>query len=551
MDPTRAVPPVPRRTLVASLTLIVAAGAALRFWGLGFGLPYTNARPDESFVIDVALKFLRGDFRPAFYDYPWLYMWAVTGLYLLYFLWGMGTGAFHTLGDLLRSWPTHWAPFFLMDRALTAALGTATILVVFRLARQMWDDATALVAALFMSLAFLHVRDSHYGTTDVPMTFLIVLSLSFFVRAHQQGRRRDFALSGFVGGLAAATKYNALLLAAPVILGSLVAWRNSTQRDPQVGPVESLALYGLPFLAGLAIGIPFVLFDLPRFREAMMLLLQSMQQAGSASAAPNGYVHHLEYSLRYGLGLPLLIAGIAGSVMLAFREPRNAVFLLSFPVLYFAVAGSVRILFFRYAIPLVPFLCLAAAWVLMAVLGPACRRFAGRWQTVTPALPALCAAVLVALPSARSAVAFDRVISRTDNRVLVAEWFDRHVPPGSSVVVSGSLFGYVQFPATRRYDVWSWDRVRQVFVVRPGSRPAEGRPDWILMQESPLPSTTQPVVHQYLKHGYVLVRTFRAFARSDDAIFDQQDAFFVPFAGFGGVERPGPNFSLYKKVDAR
>ena len=41
-----------RRTKLG-LAAIVAIAAVARFWGLGFGLPYTNARPDETIVIDV------------------------------------------------------------------------------------------------------------------------------------------------------------------------------------------------------------------------------------------------------------------------------------------------------------------------------------------------------------------------------------------------------------------------------------------------------------------------------------------------------------------
>jgi hypothetical protein len=46
------------------------------------------------------------------------------------------------------------------------------------------------------------------------------------------------------------------------------------------------------------------------------------------------------------------------------------------------------------------------------------------------------------------------------------------------------------------------------------------------------------------------VQEFVALALSDEHLFDQQDAFFVPFAGFRGVKRPGPNFALYKRVGA-
>ena len=41
--------------------------------------------------------------------------------------------------------------------------------------------------------------------------------------------------------------------------------------------------------------------------------------------------------------------------------------LLTFPIVYFAVIGSVRNLFFRYAIPIVPFLCLLSAWAMTEV----------------------------------------------------------------------------------------------------------------------------------------------------------------------------------------
>src|SRR6187200_1084479 len=131
-----------RRSVWLLLTAIVALAAFVRFWGLGFGLPYTQARPDESFIIDTARSFLRGDFFPKFYDYPWLAMWVTALLYLGYFVWGAINGWFHSIADLLASWPVHWEPFFLIIRAASATLGTATVLVVFRIASRLWDSTT-------------------------------------------------------------------------------------------------------------------------------------------------------------------------------------------------------------------------------------------------------------------------------------------------------------------------------------------------------------------------------------------------------------------------
>src|SRR3954471_8584189 len=125
-----------QRVLLASIVLIAAV---VRFWGLRFGLPYTNARPDETIVIDVSLAFLRGNLRPVFYDYPWFYMWSLTGLYLLYYLWGRVIGMFSSVADLVASWRVRWAPFFLIPRTVTAVMGVATIWPVYRIGRRLWD----------------------------------------------------------------------------------------------------------------------------------------------------------------------------------------------------------------------------------------------------------------------------------------------------------------------------------------------------------------------------------------------------------------------------
>src|SRR5262245_35519748 len=114
-------------SVTIALLAIVMAGAVARFWGLAFGLPHTQARPDETFVIETARDLLSGHVTHWFYDYPWLYMWMLSVLYVGYFLWGAAQGTFHSLADMVASWPTHWEPFFLISRALSACFGTATI----------------------------------------------------------------------------------------------------------------------------------------------------------------------------------------------------------------------------------------------------------------------------------------------------------------------------------------------------------------------------------------------------------------------------------------
>jgi hypothetical protein len=391
------------------------------------------------------------------------------------------------------------------------------------------------VAALFMALAFIHVRDSHFGTTDVAMTCLLVWSVSYLIDGHLSGRRRDFVVGGILGGLAAAIKYNALLLIVPLVTSYILnIFEQPAERRRQAVRDPRLFVYGLPFLAAFAIGVPFLIFNLRGFLSEMELLRQSMEVGSRGLALSVGWVHHMRFSLRYGLGLPLLVTAIAGSAAMLWYEPRMGLLLLSFPISYFIVAGSIRNLFFRYVIPMVPFLCIAAARLVTRVVK-------------REALAGLVAA-LVVLPAAASSFRFDRLINRTDNRVVVARWFDAHVPAGNSVLLTGSRYGYVQFTRDK-YKAWVWDAARQIFITDLDRKAAAGQPDWILVQDSPLPSATQSAAEEFLKSGsYALTQNFRAYAPDDTRVYDQQDMFFAPFAGFGGVERPGPNFSLYQRI---
>jgi len=535
-----------RRTVLLSLALILFVAAVVRFWGLAFGLPHTQARPDETHIIEAARAMLSGRL-PRFYDYPWLYISTLSLLYFGYFAWGAATGAFHSLAEMVASWPGYWAPFFLISRALAATFGTATVYVVFRIGRRLWSDTAGLIAALFLALAFIHARDSHFGTTDTMLTFFVMLSIGLLIEAHRTGLQRQFVVAGIVGGLGAATKYNALLLVAPILASYLLHVALSSDRARAVRDPR-LFTYGLPFLAAFAVGVPFILIDYPNFALAMRDLQDSMTKGDPSLGLTNGWVHHLVNSMRYGLGLPLLLCGLGGAVLLGVRAPGVAVILLAFPVAYYSVAGGLRNLFFRYTIPIVPFLCLTAGYLVWQAGGLAGSLWPGarRARAMTIAMSLLTTVVIG--PSAINLWRFDRIVNRTDNRVIVSEWFEQHVPPGSSVLQSGSRYGLAQFSHHLRYKEWVWDGGAGIFRV--GGRPASGEPEWIVLQDSPLPSTTQPPVTQLLAKDYVLVTTFKALTLTDDLVYDRQDMFYMPFAGLQHVTRPGPNFALYARRDA-
>jgi hypothetical protein len=525
---------VPTSLLVGAI--VVIAGF-MRVWALDFGFPYPSARPDEQFPIQVVLEFLKGNFKPLFFDYPWAYMYALGALSFGWFLLGAVTGRFDAPADLIATWADSWQTFYLLSRGLSAAAGTLTVLVVWRLGTRLGGRTVGLLAAVFQALAFLHVRDSHYGTTDVAMTLLVALAILYLVDAHTKQDTRVLYVAALFAGLAAATKYTAVLAALPVGLCAVLTGAAGGQMRVR-RTTAALAIAGGIFVAAFAAGVPFVISDHERWWAEMTKLVAALQAGhGDTAAAQNGWLYHFAVSLRHGLGVPLLLLGLAGSVLVLARHRMLGGLFLLYPAVHFLVAGLLGALFVRYMVPVVPFLCVTAAVAATTLTAPL-----ARWRLQGTAALALGLAAVA--PSAWNAWQFNRILEADDTRALAGTWIDEHVPAGSSLLQTGTLFGH---PAVNRsrYTLWG----REVFLPD-GSLPP-GRPDWIILQESPIPSTVAPIVRTFLADGYVLMQQYKGYSPEETRnLYDMQDAFFVPFAGFHRVTRPGPNLYIYRRVEA-
>ncbi len=189
--------------------------AAVRLWGIGFGLPTAAARPDETALAGPAVMMLSGQFHPPNFIYPTLFMGALAVLYAAYGWMRQPFAHYATLAAFAASRHQSVAPFLYISRALSAVMGTLTVWWVFAIARRLFDETIGLVAALFLTLLFLHARDSHFGVTDVAMTSLIVLAVLLIMKWQETGEIWRAAVARLVGGLAMATKYNGLGVCVP------------------------------------------------------------------------------------------------------------------------------------------------------------------------------------------------------------------------------------------------------------------------------------------------------------------------------------------------
>jgi hypothetical protein len=526
---------------------ILGVAIVLRFWGLGFGLPHTLTRPDEEAVFSIAARVLTGQLNPGFFDWPALYIYAVAAAYAVYFHVGRFVGWFPPDVDFVAETFKFPAPLFLTARCLSAAMGVLTVWIVYRIGSRLFDRTTALIGAFFLAVAALHVRDSHFGVLDVSATALVMVSFLFTIKYARGGSRGDAILAALWAGLAAATKYNAGLIALPGVL-AIVTRRESP--DVPTSRMQLAVVFCAVAAAGFLLGAPYSLLEWRGFLTGLERISDHLRRG---HAAMDGWAWriHLTSSLWYGLGWPLLAAGIGGFAIHVWRARGSALLFAMFPVLYFALIGAGQTAFARYILPVVPFLCLAAAYATVEAA-----RFLVRRSDRIALAPVLAwsLAVAIAAPSAWSAVRIDSLLSRRDNRLLAAEWIAAEYPDGATMYQSGSTYGQVQMRtadlrANERYPQLLFDARARVFRTRDGKRTSP--PRVMVVQEHPLSYSRVPdAIRQLSGKSYERQAIFPALdSQYAGLAFDWDDAFYVPLAGFDAVTRPGPNLTIYKRSE--
>jgi 4-amino-4-deoxy-L-arabinose transferase-like glycosyltransferase len=412
----------PTRWHRPALFLILALGAVLRFTALGQGIPFALGI-DEPEIMERAVRMMNtGDLHPHFFDYPGLYIYIQFLVACVRFVVGSIGGLWANLNQAPP------AEFYLWGRAVTAAFGTATIALVYLLGRRI-SPTTGLLAAALFAVQSLHVRESHFVLTDVPMTFFIALTAVLTLRACERRRFRDCVFVGLAVGAAAATKYNggvAILLPALALLLSPGTW---------VWRLRAMLLTSGVAALTFLMCAPYTVIALPEFLNAFAYLAH-MYAEGPPRPEPAWmtYLKHLRNNFSIP-GLILAAGGLAVAVRALLAKDRTPVatawaLAASFTLVYFYMIAGQRLVWGRYLLPLLPFLCVLAAGGIVWVAGQVARRWSSpRAVAVTAALLLL----LVAYQPANNVRGFLSTASKVSTNQQAYEWILANVPAGSRI----------------------------------------------------------------------------------------------------------------------
>jgi 4-amino-4-deoxy-L-arabinose transferase-like glycosyltransferase len=526
------------------LILIVAAGAAVRFYGLNWGAPYYHFHIDEHFVFLGGLE-LRKDFFAAA-NSPKFFMYSPLPMYILIGL----TEIYETItAPLNLALKTDGIRFMVLGRSISAAFGTATIPLVYLIASRVSTRTAGLLAAALTAAGVLHLRDSHFLSVDVSLTFFCILAWLALIDVALHGAMRSYVLAGVAIGAALLCKYSAAFLLPLTLVAHLCAPGRPTLAAPWQTWIRWLWVGAIPGIVAVLTFLvldPHVLIHFDKFRfEVQELVLAPMGGAQIAIWAAHftniqPRLFWFTNILWWGLGPAFEIWALLGVAWLLWRRDRAALMAAAFPIVYYLVAGRTGLPFARYGVPLVPALAVAAG-VLSADLlrKPAWRRLS------------LIATTAVIAATILYAVAYMNIYVKPDSRLAASEYIHRRIPEGSAILVEPShnippMGSYLTEPSFDKdyvlwgpeearpdyYRLYALDTYRYLYGQRPSPEEKRGYierrvalADYIVIDDTyvqfygHLPAAQHGVVKRYYddlfngRLGFELMRTFKVYPR--------------------------------------
>jgi tetratricopeptide (TPR) repeat protein len=509
------------------------------------------------FLIIYPLNFLSGDLNPYSFHKPTFHYYLLGLTYLVHYATTVISGS---SWDLSRYAAHHYfwdgESLLIWARAVGVLFAIATVWSISRLARAVYGARAGLIAALFLAVSVLHVRQSPLAAVDIPLTFWFVCAMWSAARLCRHERAIDYVLTGALVGLAAGTKYPGAAAGVAVLSAHLLSGRRPWDQRLWISALVAV----ISFLATT----PYALLDFKTF--VTHLLFQAQHAESGRGAATSAWFHHLWSSLPHSIGVLGLAALPVALALQAFVQRKSEAWVMVAGFLGFLlVVGWGQLAFMRYALPL-------AALQIVLVSGALASIRATRWCVLLVAL----IAVEPLYGSARVA----HLLGSTDTRSQAASWIENNIAPGSTCCNFG---GWAGDPPVRTFsDHWwrmtSYERSfgrqwmdRQIpFLI--GSKPKKpfywyavhaGNREfssgdlnavmelgcaYVILHRHPLSYSTvdSSFAAQLPRYGDLVARWTPVGLKSAAPVFDPADAYYLPLGKFGPLRQAGPEIEIWK-----
>lgn len=401
----------PRLVWWLGLILLVVLAAWLRLSGYNFSLPYID-HPDEPAFYLTGLEW-RGLFDNQVYltGYPPLYIWLNIAVQVVLEPFGVRTVA-QTVQVL---------------RLISIAFGLLTLVVIALTARRIAGDLAGWIAGAAWTISPLVVQNNVYATPD-PLLYLLVIASVWLAVEALHGKPSLCVWSVAVGAFAILDKYFVLTAVIPGILVALLIMRRDRRRG-----LHYLVLQGLILLVAgsvSVVGIASVAREGAVARESGLANVLDVERVVNN-------IYHAVVPLQPAAFALSIIAGV-GAYLIARRTrlPSIRVDGVFFCVLMVITVPWLAATFsmvnanerMKDVLPATTAACVLMGVAIgqVALIVPE-RLGVARYAVALPLL-------LVFVPQLSADLALIQNRQLPDNRVVLRQWADQNLEPGTVLV---------------------------------------------------------------------------------------------------------------------
>jgi 4-amino-4-deoxy-L-arabinose transferase-like glycosyltransferase len=533
-----------RRSQFVLLIAVLLLAAAVRFWGIRFGLPGLY-RPDEEYFVNAVVFIDRGDYNPHFFYYPSFYMYFNVVVWRLYIFAEILRGNYTPPQPIAQFLAQHPNIIYLIGRCVSAVFGAATVLLVFLIGRRFYSATTGLMGAFFLAANPVHTLNSHFFKSDVATVFFIVLALLFMLHYIENGRRRHLIWASIFTGVAFSTNYYGGFLLIPLV--TTKAFHALHQRKRLFPLLREYDTFVAPLIVIVVFLLlsPYVFLDYHTFLyhfhrmlfcDRVNLYQTMVQHDFSDYSFQKPLLYSLQFGLRHAMGIVPALLSIISIIYLVLRRRPFDLCLVLFVVVYFFFINSGKAVFVRYYLGIVPLLSLFLAEMIVAMW----RRFFSKRGALGITLGCV-VVLLVAAEPIYTSLMQSHLLAQPDTRTLAAEWIAKNIPPGSKIA------------APLEYHYGKPTLEKGCSYVKLGNTVMglqQRNVNYVLIDEHFLRLYSPPQSSQLAEELAQQAVLLKRFPMSDQGqphpIYDQLDGFYVPVARFAELDRPGPEISIYQ-----
>src|SRR5438034_3794145 len=322
------------------------------------------------------------------------------------------------------------------SRLVTIALFLGTIALAYSFSRRSYGRFSAVIIAFVFATSAGFVTYAHFLTADIPLLFWMLAAFWVGYRLASAPSTWNYAVAGFLTGIAIATKYNGLAVGIALLVAHFFATKDAGLRRIILSRQLGLGL-GMVLL-GFLFGCPTALYEPRKFwNDFIYNYTVTPRYSGQPDRA--NYLGALgRFPEIVGMPGAILIVGLAilsCIVILRRRSLNDAAtrgFILSSAVflLYILKIGTFPRTETRYVLPAIPFLIL--------MIGPALQTFERRKWILALLLPIL---IYNCLCSYLVGKRFN-----DDPRLKAQLWMMENVPRGSVIESSGTSPRWSKLP---------------------------------------------------------------------------------------------------------